>query len=79
MFGSHVVLLALQKPGLRNFFTVLRPNTGLWSCYCTWLHFVFAAWYSGGVLTGFWGQLSLQKLGLMNVFTVLRPNTGQHE
>jgi hypothetical protein len=30
MFGAHVVLLALQKPGLRNLFTVLRPNTGAW-------------------------------------------------
>lgn len=28
MFGAHVVLLALQKPGLRHLFTVLRPNTG---------------------------------------------------
>lgn len=28
MFGHHVVLLALQKPGHRNIFTVVRPNTG---------------------------------------------------
>lgn len=28
MFGSFVVLLALQKPGLRNSFTIVRPNTG---------------------------------------------------
>jgi len=29
MFGSHVVLLALQKPGHRNSFTIVRPNTGV--------------------------------------------------
>ena len=28
VFGGHMVL-ALQKPGLSNVFTVLRPNTGL--------------------------------------------------
>jgi hypothetical protein len=29
MFGRHVVLLALQKPGARNMFNILRPNTGV--------------------------------------------------
>lgn len=28
MFGVHVVMLALQKPGLKNAFSILRPNTG---------------------------------------------------
>lgn len=28
MFGSHLVLLALQKPGQKNMFTIVRPNTG---------------------------------------------------
>jgi hypothetical protein len=33
MFGRHVVLLALQKPGGRNIFNILRPNTGA-LCLC---------------------------------------------
>jgi hypothetical protein len=28
MFGTHLVLLALQKPGLKNLFSLVRPNTG---------------------------------------------------
>lgn len=28
MFGSHLVLLALQKPGQKNMLTIVRPNTG---------------------------------------------------
>jgi hypothetical protein len=28
MFGAHMVLLALQKPGAKNMFTIVRPNTG---------------------------------------------------
>lgn len=28
MFGRNMTLLALQKPGAPNFFTILRPNTG---------------------------------------------------
>jgi hypothetical protein len=28
MFGSHMVLLAAQKPGQKNIFSVCRPNTG---------------------------------------------------
>jgi hypothetical protein len=28
MFGAHMVLLALQKPGAKNMFTLIRPNTG---------------------------------------------------
>ena len=28
MFGRHMTLLALQKPGAPNYFSVLRPNTG---------------------------------------------------
>lgn len=27
-FGAHAVLLALQKPGQKNLFTIIRPNTG---------------------------------------------------
>jgi hypothetical protein len=39
MFGTYVVLLALQKPGSKNAFTILRPNTGVcvWLC-CTSVH-----------------------------------------
>ena len=41
MFGRHMTLLALQKPGAPNCFSILRPNTGeglqdmvvrAWSC-----------------------------------------------
>ena len=28
MFGAHMVLLAVQKPGQKNIFSVCRPNTG---------------------------------------------------
>ncbi|KAF6265497.1 hypothetical protein COO60DRAFT_1623874 [Scenedesmus sp. NREL 46B-D3] len=28
MFGTHLVLLALQKPGQKNLFSLVRPNTG---------------------------------------------------
>uniref|UniRef100_A0A383VKE6 UBA domain-containing protein n=1 Tax=Tetradesmus obliquus TaxID=3088 RepID=A0A383VKE6_TETOB len=28
MFGSHLVLLALQKPGQKHMFSLVRPNTG---------------------------------------------------
>ncbi|WIA22798.1 hypothetical protein OEZ86_009751 [Tetradesmus obliquus] len=28
MFGSHLVLLALQKPGQKHLFSLVRPNTG---------------------------------------------------
>jgi hypothetical protein len=29
MFGTHLVLLALQKPGQKNLFSMVRPNTGM--------------------------------------------------
>lgn len=28
MFGRNMTLLALQKPGAANYFSILRPNTG---------------------------------------------------
>ncbi len=28
MFGRNMTLLALQKPGAPNYFSILRPNTG---------------------------------------------------
>ena len=28
MFGRTMTLLALQKPGAANYFSILRPNTG---------------------------------------------------
>jgi hypothetical protein len=28
MFGTHLVLLALQKPGQKHLFSLVRPNTG---------------------------------------------------
>jgi hypothetical protein len=28
MLGTHLVLLALQKPGQKNLFSLVRPNTG---------------------------------------------------
>lgn len=28
MFGTHLVLLALQKPGHKNIYSLVRPNTG---------------------------------------------------
>jgi hypothetical protein len=34
MFGHSIVLLALQKPGHKNFFTVVRPNTGACGRLC---------------------------------------------
>jgi hypothetical protein len=45
MFGRSMCLLALQKPGARNLFSICRPNTGGWvgwvrglQCWvqCTW-------------------------------------------
>jgi hypothetical protein len=46
MFGTHVVLLALQRPGLRNAFTIVRPNTGA----VRW-----GACYRRGACHRFWG------------------------
>ena len=28
MFGRHMTLLALKKPGSQNYFSLVRPNTG---------------------------------------------------
>ena len=28
MFGRHMTLLALKKPGAQNYFSLVRPNTG---------------------------------------------------
>lgn len=28
MFGRHMTLLALKKPGVQNYFSLVRPNTG---------------------------------------------------
>ena len=28
MFGRHMTLLALMKPGVQNYFSLVRPNTG---------------------------------------------------
>lgn len=30
MFGAHMVMLALQKPGQKNIYSLVRPNTGGW-------------------------------------------------
>ncbi len=39
MFGRHMTLLALKKPGSQNYFSLVRPNTGesyfdmeVWTC-----------------------------------------------
>ena len=28
MFGRHMTLLALKTPGVQNYFSLVRPNTG---------------------------------------------------
>ena len=28
MFGRHMTLLALKKPGSQNYYSLVRPNTG---------------------------------------------------
>ena len=49
MFGRHMTLLALKKPGAQNYFSLVRPNTGesyfdMEVCYIMLLCFQMARW-----------------------------------